>query len=558
MRHRNDGSAMWWLAMFVSLVWVAATSVAQAADPAAGLYMSRLADCQACHTQPGGTPFAGGREIGTPYGTLSSPNITPDRDTGIGAMTDDQFYAALHDGISRHGQYLYPVMPFTSYTKMTRDDVLAVKTYLFTLKPVYAPRAPSGMEFPFNIRASLFFWRELFFRAATYQDRPAHTAEWNRGAYIVQGPGHCGECHSPRNILGATESGDSLAGGQVQQWLAPNISSDPLDGIGAKSVDQIVTFLRGGANHAMGVAYGPMAEVVHDSLRYTTDADIHAVAVFLKTGPDRAGPVTTNVATAADRRAGQTLYLANCAQCHQDQGSGIPGVIPNLAGNAALAMDRPTDLIVAILQGLQGRAVQMPGFAGALTDQNIADIGNYIRTAWGDRAPANLTPAMVASVRAQSIVGAGGSEAARDFDCPKVGGATVPGALATGADTNFLSSDDGAYLNQRLGELVSDLRNGQPGISDARVANTMMAAMCPAVAGRGNLSTAEKRALLFRLNSQVLRQIAATSTPPGSHVVTTVTLSPEVTRQINNEAAARHETPAAYLSDVIGPKPRIK
>ena len=230
---------------------IALLTAATIAGPAAaaddtvahGEYMTRAADCMSCHTQQGGTPFAGGRAIGTPFGTLSSPNITPDKDTGIGAWSDDDFYRAVHDGIGHGGEYLYPVMPYTSFTKMTREDVLAVKAYLFTLKPVFAPRPPNGLDFPFNIRPSLFVWRELFFHPGTYQPNPKHSADWNRGAYIVEGPGHCGECHSPRNILGGTETQAGLSGGVVQQWLAPNISSDPLAGVGDRSVADIETFL---------------------------------------------------------------------------------------------------------------------------------------------------------------------------------------------------------------------------------------------------------------------------------------------------------------------------
>ena len=536
-----------------ALTATAAVAQTPAPEQQTGLYMERLADCMACHTQPGGTAFAGGREIGTPYGSLSSPNITPDKDTGIGGWSDDDFYRALHDGIGRNGEYLYPVMPYPSYTKMTREDVLAVKNYLFSLKPVFAPRAPSAMEFPFDIRPTLFVWRELFFRPGTYRYNSNHSADWNRGAYIVQGPGHCGTCHSPRNILGATEQQASLSGGYVEQWLAPNISSDPLDGIGNRSIEDIVKFLHTGADQPMGVAFGPMVDVVHDSLRYATEPDLHAIAVYLKEGPDRTGPPTTNVASAADLREGQRLYLENCGQCHQDNGRGIPGAVANLAGNAVLAADRPTDLIVAILQGLQGTGGygRMPAFAGALHDQSIADIANYVRTAWGDKAPANVTPEMVAALRARSNVGAAGSEAAQDFDCPKVGTAAVPGAMSSAAAANFLAAVGAASLDQRVRELVLQLHDQQPGISETQLVNMTNAAMCPAVAGMSNLSTDAKRAMLMRLSGEVEQQIAGMALPPGSRVAVTVPLAPNVAQKIDSIAAARHLSPAAYLSDLI-------
>ena len=520
------------------------------ANQSAGLYMERASDCMACHTQPGGTPFAGGRQIGTPFGTLPSPNITPDRDTGIGAWTDDQFYAALHDGIGHNGEYLYPVMPYTSYTRMTRGDVLAIKDYLFTLKPVYAPRAPSGLYFPFDIRASLLVWRELYFTPGTYQDKPAHTALWNRGAYLVQGPGHCGECHSPRTILGGTETQDSLSGGLVQNWLAPNISSDPLAGLGGKSVSDIVKFLHTGADRGISVAFGPMAEVVHDSLRYLTQDDLQAIATYLKEGPDRPAPPPGQLASAASIKAGQALYLQNCAMCHQDKGVGIPGVIPNLAGNAAITASQPNDIINAVLNGLRGTGFYglMPNFSGALTDQNIADIANYIRTSWVNKAPANATPALVASLRAGANTGAAGTEAARDFDCPKVGSASVAGALATGAEANLLSSPGDAV--NHIDELITDIRKQQPGVSDATLTDALNAAYCPVVANNAALSNADKRARLARFNQMLQDQIAATEQPADTRVMVATPLTEAQLQQVAAAAAQAHMTTSQWLASV--------
>lgn len=475
---------------------------------AAGLYLERAADCMACHTQPGGTPFAGGRAIGTPFGTVYSPNITPDPDSGIGAWTDDAFYAALHDGIGHGGQYLYPVMPYTSYTKMARADVLAIKAYLFSLKPVFSPNLPNALSFPFDIRATLFVWRELFFRAGAFKPNPARSPQWNRGAYLVTAPGHCGECHSPRNVLGGTETRASLSGGQVQQWLAPNISSDPLAGLGDRAISDIVAFLRTGKDKTLGQAFGPMGEVVHDSLRYLTEADVAAMAVFLKEGPDRKETGPAADVTAATLRRGQALYLQNCAQCHQDNGSGIPGAIPNLAGNAVVTGERPNDIAAVILNGAgSSGGVQMPGFAGALDDQGIADIANYIRVSWANKASPDASPQLVASTRAASPVGIAGSEAARDFDCPKVGSSVVPGALIGPADADFMAGPGDA--SNRMHELLFQLRKQQPGIGYATLINSMNAALCPAVANAPGLSNQQKRARLMQLNATLRDDIAA-------------------------------------------------
>ena len=304
-------------------------------------------------------------------------------------------------GIGRQGEYLYPVMPFTSFTKMTRSDVLAVKAYLFSLKPVNAPRVPNKMAFPFDIRLTLFAWRELYFHPGVYRPDPKRSAKWNRGAYLVEGAGHCGECHSPRNILGASETQNSFAGGQLDEWRAPNISADPRWGIGDWSVDDIVTFLRTDTQKTEGVAFGPMMTVVHDSLNYVSTADLQAMAIFLKSGPDRTPNVPGQVASGSDLRHGQQLYLDNCAKCHQGTGQGFSGVIPKLAANPAVTSAHPNNLIAAVLNGLHGTGsnATMPSLAAALSDQDIADIANYVRNSWGNATPTNATPAEVARLR---------------------------------------------------------------------------------------------------------------------------------------------------------------
>jgi mono/diheme cytochrome c family protein len=262
---------------------------AKAAEPgqgnqdliARGKYLADIGDCSSCHTASNGTKFAGGRYMPTPFGPISTPNITPDKSTGIGNWTDDDFYRALHDGITKAGEHIYPVMPYPWYTKVTRDDVMAIKAYLFSLQPVNAPRKPNELAFPFNIREGLAAWDGLFLRKGTFQPDPSKSAEINRGAYIVQGLGHCGECHNGRNLLGDTKMADSLQGGPIQHWYAPNITSDVQDGIGKYSDDQVFTFLKTGVSPGMGVAAGPMSETIHDSLRK------------LISNPRRAGPATS-------------------------------------------------------------------------------------------------------------------------------------------------------------------------------------------------------------------------------------------------------------------------
>jgi len=549
---------------WLRFVWALACIAALAAPPsgaataddlvARGEYLARAADCMPCHTKPGGTPFAGGLMIGTPFGTLSSPNITPDADTGIGKWTDDQFFAAVHDGIGAAGEYLYPVMPFTSYTKIPRADVLAIRTYLATLKPVYAPRAPSDMRFPFNIRDGMIAWRELFFRPGFYVPNPNESAMWNRGAYLVEGPGHCGECHSPRNILGATETDDSLAGGMVGHWLAPNISADPRWGIGGWTVPQIETFLKTGATAHKGVAFGPMSEVVHNSLAYLTDADLTAIATFLKDGPDRKPPPPTLLATRADIRNGQTVYMDNCAMCHQSKGVGIPGVIPNLAGNRAVQAALPNDVILAVLRGLPGHDGRptMPSFAGKLGDQSVADLVNYVRSGWGDQGPTDATAAIVASMRSAAGAGAAGTQAARAFDCPAVGSGSVTGVLASPSQVALFANAQGNDLSNKIGVMIADIRQSNPTASDPAIADALNAAFCPVVAQQAGLSYQQKRARLAAFNEQVQTQIAP-AVPMGSdiRILATVPLPPAVLQQVDAAAAAAKQPADQWMADAL-------
>ena len=210
-----------------------------------GEYLARAGDCIDCHTAPDGKLLAGGRSISTPFGSMVTPNITPDKETGIGAWNADEFYRALHDGIGRNGEYLYPVFPFVSYTKVSREDVDAIRAYLMSVPAVHAKRNTDTLEFPFNVRSSLAVWRELYFKAGVFQPDPHRSAALNRGAYLVEGLGHCGECHTPRNSMGAAKDQATLQGGAVQGWYAPNITADVRQGIGAWSDAQLKTFADG-------------------------------------------------------------------------------------------------------------------------------------------------------------------------------------------------------------------------------------------------------------------------------------------------------------------------
>jgi mono/diheme cytochrome c family protein len=542
------------------LAWAGTSDAVIPTDPGPsdpvghGAYLVHASDCMPCHSGPGQPAFSGGLPLATPFGLMVSPNITPDKTTGIGLWTDAQFYRVIHDGVAPEGKFIYPTMSFTSYTKMTRQDVLDIKTYLFSLKPVVAQRDVNQLTFPFNIRLSLLGWRIMFFQAGSYQNDPAQSAVWNRGAYLVQGPGHCGECHSPRNFLGAMLLGRSLAGGIVDNYYAPNISADPAAGIGARTADQIKQFLRTGAEPHLGVAFGPMAEVVHESTRYLTDADLTAIATYLlgaEPRPDTATPVPIG---SAELASGRVLYTANCAQCHKADGVGVPNAIPNLAGNAAVTASLPNSVIAPMINGLEGGGSYgaMPSFAGALSNAEIAEITNYARTAWGNAASANATPALVASLRSIAgiaVTGAAGTNAARARACPKVGPALIAGTLATADDADLMASATDGDLMNRMTSVIQQVRADNPDAGVTEIANAMMAAYCPAVANNPQLSGSERSTDLTAFNRRVAQVLATTTPlPGGSGALITATVSGAQAQAIAQAAQTAGMTPAQWVA----------
>jgi mono/diheme cytochrome c family protein len=371
-----------------------------------GRYLATLADCAACHTAPGGKPYAGGLALETPFGTLVAPNITPDRDTGIGNWTDDAFVAAMHDGRGRDGIRLYPAMPYPAYTKMTRDDALAIRAYLATVERVSNSVVVNQLPFPFNIRQSLLFWNWLNFTPGRYRNNPQKSAEWNRGAYIVEGAGHCGTCHTPKTLLGGDKTGTPLAGATLQGWFAPDITTDTHKGIGGWSKDDIAQYLKTGAN-AWTLASGPMADAVSHSTSKMTDEDIAAIATYLKdSGAGSAAPKPSAVA-ANDKamRQGGAIYKDNCAACHKDSGLGESYLFPRLAGSALVQSDDATTLARVVLQGSRAVATAgmptgpaMPGFDWRLDDAQVAAVLTYIRNSWGNAA-APVSAASITSRR---------------------------------------------------------------------------------------------------------------------------------------------------------------
>ncbi len=358
-----------------------------------GRYLTIVGDCAACHTLPGsGRNFAGGRPIETPFGNIPAPNITPDRQTGIGAWTDDEFVNAMQKGTGRNGTHLYPAMPYTYYTKITRDDALAIRAYLDTVPAVYNPVNPNQLPFPFNIRASMIFWDRLFFTPGTFRPAADKSEQWNRGAYLTEGLGHCGLCHTPKNFLGGDKASERLRGYALQGWFASDITNDPRRGVGSWSVDEIAKYLKTG--HSLtSAANGPMSETLNLSTSHMTDADLEAIATYLKDQPggDQSAPPRPDEAT---MKIGAKIYEDECAGCHTSNGKGVAGLFPALHGSSVVQQDDPTTLLHIVLRGARGvgtapapTAAAMPAFGWLLKDDEVAAVVTYIRNAWGNAAP---------------------------------------------------------------------------------------------------------------------------------------------------------------------------
>jgi mono/diheme cytochrome c family protein len=375
-----------------------------------GEYLARAGDCVACHTAPNGKPFAGGRPMPTPFGALYVPNITPDDETGIGQWTPDDFYRMMHTGVSRDGTLLYPAMPFASYTKVTRGDSDAIYAYLMSVPPVKQQNHPHELKFPFNNRDLLLGWRTLYFKEGEYVPETRQTAEWNRGAYLVQGLGHCAMCHTAINALGGSSEAKAFEGGMIpnQNWYAPSLTSNREAGLGNWELKDIADLLQVGASHR-GTTYGPMAEVVYNSLQYLSDEDAKAMAVYLKSLPQRESePPPTSQARLVQpsvMETGRKVYEAQCATCHGDEGKGHAPAFPPLAGNQSITMSSPVNAIRMVLNGgyapgtaKNPRPYGMPPFSHILDDDEVAAVVTYIRVAW-ENTGTPVTPAQANSLR---------------------------------------------------------------------------------------------------------------------------------------------------------------
>ena len=368
-------------------------------DPALiarGAYLARVGDCAGCHTARGGASYAGGRVIATPFGDVPAGNLTPDRATGLGEWSFTAFWRALHTGMRRDGQWLYPVFPYTAYTQVDRADARAIFAYLRTLPPVHHAVAGNTLRFPYDLRAAIAVWRALYFRPQGFVPDPARSAAWNRGAYLVQGLGHCNACHAPRDRLGGQSDALAFSGGMLpaQGWYAPDLSMAANGGMDGWSASDVVDLLRSGQS-ARGTAFGPMAEVVEKSTQYLSDADLDAIATYLQALPPRLprAPAATAIDVSTLLSRGQRVYAARCAACHGGDGRGIAGVYPPLDRNPAVTEPSGVDATRIVLLGGfapstrdNPRPYSMPPFAQQLNDADVAAVVSYIRQAWHNQA----------------------------------------------------------------------------------------------------------------------------------------------------------------------------
>jgi mono/diheme cytochrome c family protein len=387
-------------AILVCVVLCTAFSLGMArAEPskdtvARGRALTDAGDCAGCHTADPQKPFAGGKRIETPFGAVFSANLTPDRDTGLGDWSDDEFVRAFRFGVDRDGSLYYPAFPYPHFTKLIRPDILAIRAYLDTLPPVNNDPPPSQLRWPLNHRVLMRLWNFAFFRPGIFEPDQNKSAEWNRGGYLVEGLAHCGACHTPKNFLGAEKRDQKFAGGAVDGWFAPRLDGAARSGLKSWSVDDIVEYLQSGRN-GKSHAGGPMAEVVLNSTSRMSDADIRAVATYLKDLPPGAPEPAASVPSSAQMASGEKLYKSACIACHEADGMGAPRIYPPLPGNTNLQSADPASALRVILDGAEtittSRAPNkgsMPAYAGKMSDQEIADVTTYIRNAWGNAAPA--------------------------------------------------------------------------------------------------------------------------------------------------------------------------
>lgn len=386
------------LAASLGLTLSGMQALAQDSDIERGAYLSHAGNCMTCHTKEGGEPYAGGVAFETDFGIIYSTNITPDMAAGIGDWSEDDFVRAMHEGVSADGRNLYPAFPYPSFTKVSDADIKLIYEYLKSVTPSSYRPPENEMGFPFNQRGLMGIWNALFFEEGRFTEDSSQSAEWNRGGYLVEGLAHCGTCHTPRNALGGLDQDRALSGGtyndkvatgDVRPWSAVNLTQ-ATDGLGSWSQDDIYQYLKTGHSPRAGT-FGPMNEVITESLQKLSDEDVSAMSEYLHSLPpiERAPELTL---AADELRDGELVYTIHCGTCHLPTGLGDPSIGPPLAGSAIVQAEDPASLINVILYGAEVPAPAPPGawktmesFGDKLDDDEVAALSNYMRASWGNR-----------------------------------------------------------------------------------------------------------------------------------------------------------------------------
>jgi mono/diheme cytochrome c family protein len=388
----------------------------QDTDPLAkGRYLAIAANCEACHTVDGGTPFAGGRPFVTDFGTIYSTNITPDAGTGIGSWSDADFLRAMHEGISKDGTRLYPAFPYAAYTHLTDDDVLAIKAYLFSLPAVENKAPENTLDWPYNKRGLMAVWSKFYNPGKRFEPVADQSAEWNRGAYLSEALGHCGDCHTPRTLTQALNNRQKFSGGVIDGWRAYNLTSDEESGVGAWSPEDLEQYMKTGRSAEHGTAFGPMALAVHLSFQKLTPSDLSAIVTYIRSVPavsspdlpapklETASAVPSEHAVAESNPRGHLMFASMCAGCHSWTGTGSYVPYTTLTGNRAVNDPTATNVALAVLHGASalpasGEIAAMPAFAAAWNDEEIADVSNYVIARFGAK-PSSITAEEVGKLR---------------------------------------------------------------------------------------------------------------------------------------------------------------
>jgi mono/diheme cytochrome c family protein len=488
------------LALLVTTAFVTAASAAPDAQGdlvARGRYLAEVAHCTACHTPEGAPPFSGNYPIKSPFGTMYGHNITPDKTTGIGDWTEKDFEGALRRGVAKDGSYLYPAMPYIEFTKISDADIHALYAYFRTVKPVTLKTKPADMKFPFDVRLGIAGWQAVYFKQGRYVDDKSQSAQWNRGAYLVQGLGHCDACHTPTNLAMAPKESKALQGNIVDHWFAPNISGDQYSGIRKWSENDLVKYLKTGHNPQNDAAVGPMAQTIDLGLSHLSEDDLAAIAFYLKhqdvdvaMQPAKARPVTV-----AEKISGKQIFDENCASCHREDGKGVAGIAPSLVGAGSTTGAEPQTAIRAVLQGFApgDRWGSMPSFAQVFGPGQVSDVVNYVRTAWGNHGGGRVDPSLVTSLARQSDLNDTKAESA--LICPSASMAELD--PATIAEIKSLGT--GAQSEGTARQLVHDYRSRHPKQDDTNIVTTISGAYCQNVmlAAKGTLVERQKRYVNF-------------------------------------------------------------